>query len=225
MEKKKGLSGLFSPDNKIMQFFMLLTDLLILQFLVVLCSLPIITIGTSFTAMFSVVRKIRKDSFEPVIRTFFTSFKENLKNSTKIWLGLFFAGLVLYVDISWLQTRGSLFTYAALTFSYFLMFLLYLVLIYVFPLQAMFENTAAEQTKNALRIAASHIPTSILLTLLYLVLAFVMTYMTDIFLMFGISGGAYLSSFLYFRVFEKYIPAEPEEEAEQEIEFDQGGLI
>lgn len=214
MEKRKGFAGLFSADSKLMQFFMLLTDLLILQFLVIVCSLPIITIGTSLTAMFSVIRKIRKDASEPVIRTFFSSFKENFKNSTKIWLGLLFAALVLYVDISWLHTMGSGFVYVILTVSYFFVIVLYLLLVYVFPMQALFENTAVEQVKNALMMAFLHIPTTVLLTLLFVVFAFILTYATPLFLLFGISGGGYLASFLYLRAFKKYIPEEPEEEIE-----------
>lgn len=201
-----------------MQFFMLLTDLLILQFLVIVCSLPIITIGTSLTAMFSVTRKIRKDASEPVIRTFFSSFKENFKNSTKIWLGLLFAALVLYVDISWLHTMGSGLIYAILTVSYFFVIVLYLVLVYVFPMQALFENTAVEQVKNALMMAFLHIPTTVLLTLLFLILAFILTYATPLFLLFGISGGGYLASFLYLKVFKKYILEDIEEETQGSVE-------
>ena len=44
----------FNYDSPIMQFLTRLTDLFILNFLFLICSIPIITIGASATALYSV---------------------------------------------------------------------------------------------------------------------------------------------------------------------------
>ena len=47
------LKGLFDMDNPFWRFMSLVADLIILNLLFVLCSIPIITIGASTTALYT----------------------------------------------------------------------------------------------------------------------------------------------------------------------------
>ena len=71
-------------NSPVMSFFNKLTDLLFLNILWLVCSLPIITIGASTTAMYYVsITSIRMgDGY--VAKRFFKSFVDNFKQATII---------------------------------------------------------------------------------------------------------------------------------------------
>ena len=52
----------------------------------VLTSIPIVTIGASFTALYTVTNKMVNDDEGPVKDEYFKAFKSNFKQSTIIWL-------------------------------------------------------------------------------------------------------------------------------------------
>lgn len=61
-------------------------DLTVAGILWLLCSLPIVTLGTSSTALYyTVVKCVRRDRGHPV-KTFLGAFKDNFKDSFLIWL-------------------------------------------------------------------------------------------------------------------------------------------
>ena len=65
----------FNYDSPIMQFLTRLTDLFILNFLFLICSIPIITIGASATALYSVTLKMAKNEESYIFSSFFRAFK------------------------------------------------------------------------------------------------------------------------------------------------------
>jgi len=75
-----------------------MTDLILLNFLFLLTSIPIVTMGASLTAMYAVnLRSIRYgDGY--VVRTYFEAFKRNFKQSTLAWGILLAVAALLYVD-------------------------------------------------------------------------------------------------------------------------------
>ena len=80
------LSGLFNYDNPVWRFIGKFWDVLILNVLWLVCSIPIVTIGASTTAMYYVTLKLARDEDGYTIRSFFKSFKENFRQATVIWL-------------------------------------------------------------------------------------------------------------------------------------------
>jgi uncharacterized membrane protein YesL len=71
---------------KFYEFCVKLNELMWLNLLVVLTSLPIFTIGASFTAMHTVLVKIYRDEEDKITKEFFAAFKSNFKQATLIWL-------------------------------------------------------------------------------------------------------------------------------------------
>ena len=69
----------FNLDSPLMKFLSRMTDILWLNILTVVCSIPIITAGASFTALHYVCLKMVRDEEGYITKTFFRSFKENLK--------------------------------------------------------------------------------------------------------------------------------------------------
>ena len=101
------LQGLFNYDNPVWRFIGKLGDLILLNILWIICSIPVFTIGASTTAVYYVTLKLARDEDDSTIRSFFRSFKNNFKQATAIWLILLAAGLVLSVDF-WFFISGQM---------------------------------------------------------------------------------------------------------------------
>ena len=93
------LQGLFNYDNPVWRFIGKLGDLIILNVLWIVCSIPIFTIGASTTAVYYVTLKMVRDEEDSTIKSFFRSFKSNFKQATAIWLILLAAGAVLALSL------------------------------------------------------------------------------------------------------------------------------
>lgn len=92
------MSKLFDQDNMFFAIMGVLFDLIILNVLTLLCCLPVVTAGASFTAMHSVLWRMVRHEETYVARQFFDSFKRNLKQSLLPWLAFLLAAIVLVVD-------------------------------------------------------------------------------------------------------------------------------
>lgn len=95
---------LFGKGNKFFSFATKLAELMWLNVLTILCSLPIITVGAAFTAMHRVLVDIYRDEENKITRVFFSSFKKNFWQATKIWLVYLVFYAVLLVDYWALKT-------------------------------------------------------------------------------------------------------------------------
>lgn len=213
------MGKIFDMDSPVMRFLNRVGDLLILNFLMIICCIPIITVGASFTAMHYVLLKIVRDEEGYLIRGFFKSFVSNFKQATILWLIMLLVILVYVGD--WL-----IFQYSAVQFPKSLMIaviaiaiLLLMTAVYVFPLQARFENTVKNTLKNAMILAFANLPKTVLMVILYalpLIIWYFSTYSLIFVVMFGISAPAYGAAWLYSGIFKKF---EPEEEEVSDLEF------
>ena len=94
------LNRLFSPDGSFMDFLTQVADVLLAGILWLVCSIPVVTIGPSIAAMFYVTLKMVRNEESYIVRGFFKSFKQNLKQGIVINLIMLAAALLLYFDIS-----------------------------------------------------------------------------------------------------------------------------
>lgn len=87
------------PESPIMSFFGLVFDFVWLNILTLVCCIPVITAGASFTAMYSgLVRMIRGNDTR-LTKHFFTDFKANFKQGTGIWVIMLAVLAVWYFDL------------------------------------------------------------------------------------------------------------------------------
>ena len=93
------LAGLFNYDNPVWRFIGKLWDVLVVNILWIICSIPVVTAGASTTAMYYVTLKLARDEDGYTIRSFFKSFKENFKQATAIWLIFLLTGMLLAFDL------------------------------------------------------------------------------------------------------------------------------
>lgn len=83
------------------------TNIVLLGFFTTLCSLPIITIGASFTALNAATKAYLFENEDKPLRIFFESFKKHFGLSTKIWLLHILAYAVLIWDYVYYRTSEA----------------------------------------------------------------------------------------------------------------------
>ena len=80
------MGNLFRYDNKFFEVLGKITNIVILNLLCIVACLPIITIGASVTATYSVAMQMAKDKEPYIVKEFIKRFKENIKTSTIVWI-------------------------------------------------------------------------------------------------------------------------------------------
>ena len=203
------MGKLFDIEGPVIQFLNRVADLMILNFLVMICCLPIVTAGAAFTAMHYVLLKIARKEEGYLVKGFFKSFKENFKQSTIIWM-LMLAIIAFYaVDFYIFRYSEVEFSRVFIIIFLALAFVFILTSVYVFPVLARFENSTKNILKNAVSIAILDFPKSIVMVVIY-VLPFVLMYLSSyswVFIfMFGISLPAYACAMIYSSIFKKFEP-------------------
>jgi len=196
----------FNLDSPLMQALNKLADLMWLNALALLCCIPIITIGASMTALHYMALKIARNEEGYIARGFFKSFKENFKQSTILWLIQLFVILVLVGDF-------LIINYSGLEFSKFIQVILIAIGIMVFftsmflyPLQAKFENTVFRTIKNSLFVGVLQLPKTVCMmffAVLPLLLFLFFQQLTPVVFLLGLSVPAWLSAKLYDKFFQK----------------------
>lgn len=195
-------------DNGVVRALGRLCDFVVLNILWIICSLPIITIGASTSAMYSVMLKIVKNEEGYIIRGFFKGFKENFKKSTILWLMLLAMGIIIRLDFQIIQGMNSSMRVVMQGILMFVSLMLVCLNLYGFPMLARYENTLRQTIKNSFILAIVKLPYTILM-LIIVAAPIVITFLTAKLMVIGIAfwfliGVAVVSwanSFILRRVF------------------------
>lgn len=212
----------FNLDSPFMIFLSNLTDIVILNVLCLVCCIPVITIGPSVTAMHYVTLKMARDEEIYVAKYFFKAFKDNFKKSFLAWLGFLVITVIFFMDYRILKIMsfenvkvfsviiGSIYVFICLT------------TMYVFPLIARFENSLKQTIKNAFMMSFMHIIKTIVMAIIYVIPVILIPLHYNLilfFLLVGLSGPAYINSFIWKSIFRKYEPKEESESITGDMEF------
>lgn len=138
-------------DSPFMRFLGTLADLMILNMLTVLCCIPVITAGASFTAMHYVLQKLVRGEENYISKQFFHSFKENFGQATLIWIVMAAVYTALFVDWRILRMQGEQFSVIFVVLLYVAALIIFLYTLYIFPVLARYKNTI----RGTLRLAFS----------------------------------------------------------------------
>ena len=219
------MDKIFNLDSPVMQALGKVADLMWLNFLTLVCCIPIITIGPSLTAMHYMALKMVRNEECYITRGFFKSFKENFRQGVLIGILTLFVTVLLIGDFILLRNP-------ALSFSKFLQILITIIsvlfvftVMYVYPVLAKFANTTWRTIKNAFLMSIMQFPKTLLMIVIWalpLVLLYISGRTVPIVFLFGLSGPAWLCAHLYnkfFRKLEDQVLAEnPPEQAPDEDE-------
>lgn len=210
--------SLFDPDSAFGRAMELVLQLVLLNVLWLICSLPVVTFGASSAALYTVLFKILEDKESGVVRQFFAAFRQNGKRATGTWLLLLGVILVCLFDFRFAKLLDSFWwkvvAVAGLQF-------VGMVCTFLFPLLARYENTWRNQLRNALLLGVANLPRMILVWLLWAAVIVVTIYsfatlyaMLLIWLLLGYSLLSYFTLRILRPVFNR-LDAEAEEEVDQ----------
>lgn len=150
-----------------------LADLILLSLAWLICSLPVVTLATSSSALYyAVVKNVRKER-GTALHEFFGFFKKNWKQGIGMSLGYILLGGLAAANI-WAVSRldrGSLMysVYQAESMWVGLMFVF--LSVYLFPVFSRFEYGVAEGIKVSLLMSLRHILSSLVLAAILAFLA------------------------------------------------------
>lgn len=211
-------------DNVVMRAMSKICDMVFLNVLWVICSIPVITVGASTAALYTVMLKIVRNEEGYIFRSFFKAFKENFKQSTVIWLIIAVFSVIWWVDYRIAGMMGAGIGDALRIIFLIVGFLLLSVTIYVFPLTARYENKISATFKNALILTIAKLPYTLLMAavLVTAVLASLWNTMTlmlalPLWFLFGVSLIAWINSYLLRRVFAVFEQEEENTEEKEEV--------
>lgn len=194
-----------------LRFFHDLFDLMVVNWLWILCCIPVVTVGPATCGLYTVTLRLARE--EPVnpLQDFFRGFRRNFKAALLLEL---ICGALLAVAAGdvWFalgQTgflKGLYFTLAFITA------LLCLSLVaYAFALQAMFDTPLKQQLLNALKLALAAPGTMFLIGLLLLLPVIAALTMAPavlqvigfLYLILGFSGPVYGASCILRNLFDR----------------------
>lgn len=145
----RGFGFLFDPESRFGQLMGRIYLVVISNVLFVVFSLPVVTIGASYTALCHVMLKTNKAKGEvKPIREFWFGFKNNFKQATIVWFAAVFFLIFGFLDLFWCSQMGSMAIYLQLPVMTMLVMAIVLLL-YLFPTIAAFENKVINLVKHA----------------------------------------------------------------------------
>lgn len=218
--------NIFSLDSKFSQVMGRVFDLMVLNILFIVTSLPIFTIGASFTAMYYVTLKMVKNEDTYTFRSYLKSFRQNFKQATAIWLILFAILLILFIDLYLVVNMGGNITYLRYVFIVLLV-VEGMILSYVFPVLSRFDNTVRRTIKNSVLMSIRHLPWTVLILLINLAplllyifgTAQIASFLILGMLMLGFATVALACSWFFVnKIFPFYMPSDEEEVLSEEEE-------
>ncbi len=200
------INRVFNPDNIFFRFMSRISDLMILNFLWIICSIPIVTIGASTTALYDVTLKLVDEAEGYLFKGFFKSFKQNFRKATIIWISILFIFSVIGVNLAFWIKLKSVTGYIAVSVMVFIFFLFILTEVYVFPILSNFNGTIKDTFKKSCILSLRYLPYSLailLISSIFMGITIIFPF-TILFMIFvGFAFYAYINSYLFKIIFNK----------------------
>lgn len=216
------MKGLLDPESPFNQFLAHVADLCIINVLMLICCIPIITIGASVTAAHKTTQDFVFETGSGVAGPFFKAFKDNFKQATVVWLLEVFFILVLlgYALLIANYTTGTnmVVLYIILGIA---AFALLAIVNYMYAMMARYENTLKQHFLNCLQLILFNFSKTIGMVLISLIPFAILIFFTGFFLQIGIFFVLFIFAFLIMinsylmkPIFEKLEAAKAKAEAE-----------
>ena len=205
--ERRFVMNLFDIDNRFFRFVSKLTNIILLNILWLIFSIPIITTGAATSAVYYVTLKMVRDEEGYIIKDFLKAFKQNFKQGVILEFVLLLVGIILYADIRFFWLHESMFSYFFIIILAIVCVLYIFTLIYIFPITARYSNKLSLNLKNAVIMSLKNLKISIVMTVLLIVMLYGFYVSVPIMIIFpfiAVSGYAYVGSILFRGIFEKY---------------------
>ncbi len=196
------------PDT-LWKFSENLTSICILGALWFLCSLPVVTIGASTAAMHQVFLRNLMHGSKPLVRPFFTAFRENFKQSTILWLIMLAAATLLALDAYYYfcHSQKNYFHFGMGIAMLCLLGIVVMVFGYVFPMTALYHNSVKKTLMKSAQYAFVSWPWTLLMFAIHIAVPIILS--KGLWFLALISAGVvgFADSRIMIRAFRRDIPA------------------
>ena len=193
-----------------------LGDIVLLNLLFLVCSIPIVTIGAAATACYAgVSRTLQKKETGLVYRTFFQDFKAAFRQATACWLIELAAILILLGDL-WYAVE-----YSEPDNTFFIIFAavvgagILLASLWLYPLIARFQNKLGGHLKNAFLLAFAQFPRTLLALVIWVVTLGLPLAVYEVYAYLGwlwLAGGIALPMYWTVKLFRKTLALDRKQE-------------
>ena len=157
----------FNPEQQPWRFLGRCVDFVGLSLCCVFCSLGVVTLGPSLSALYTATVKAFRYGDNTPFKTYFESFRKNLKQGIILtlicipFIFFFVWGYALMKENSSSRTGAFLFT-----FYYVLLILPAGTVLNLFPLLGRFEMKNKDLIKTAFTLTIAHLPSTLVMVLL-----------------------------------------------------------
>ena len=205
---------MFAVDSPLMRFLNRFADLMILNLLFLVTSLPIVLLGASLTALSGTAMRIARGESESVTGDYLRALRRDMRQGTV--LGLVVGGLGLVLAAWWVVIGGlavpALVRLLLYAICGVLAFRLTVVALFAFPYLATFDDGLRTVLRNARLMSVRH-PFASLTLLAVTGLPVVVTVFYPkvavfglLWFLFGFAGVAFLAGIVLVGVFATYAP-------------------
>lgn len=219
------MNKFFRPENPVIRFLSCFCDLMFTNALFIICSIPIVTIGASITAMYHVMFELQDGTESYIYKMFFEAFKSNFKQASCIWLPFliltaFFTG-DLYVIYHVIDSSYSWIQFPV----WFLMIMIFCIQLYAFPQIAKFETGLHRLLSNSILLAVGNFPTTIFFTVVPIGILYFSVQTSrrlviagSLLLFFGFAAFAYIYALFFNRIFDRCMLQNAEHDTKDDTE-------
>lgn len=170
-----GLTGFLSNDSFFGRLMTRCGIIIAANLMFVVFSFPVVTAGAAYTALYHVMFKtLRGDGVINPFKQYWIGFKTNFKQATISWV--VFLALVAFgcLDVYWCRQLGGIFQYFVYAIYAFGIAAV-IILLYLFPTMAAFQNTLPNLVRNAVYFAL-HKPLNLIVILFFNIFPMYLTY-------------------------------------------------
>ncbi len=139
-------------NSSFFKFWDKFIDLFFLNIIMLVCCIPVLTIGPAVTAAYAVLLKMVDDEEGYIYKDYFKYFKSNFKKG--FVLGLIALAAVYALYIEWqVVTKMDDVNFIFIGIAIISTAIVIAALLYVFPLTARYENSIVNTIKNSFHIS------------------------------------------------------------------------
>lgn len=147
------MGKLLNIDSSVMRIMALLADLIILNTLFILTSLPLITIGASLCTLQTSLQKILHQNRGSVIKNYFKSFSLNFRQATIFFIILSLLTFILFYDFRLVSYLPLLLSFLMRTAAFILCVFIALASVYGFSYIGRYKNSLKKTVYNILLLS------------------------------------------------------------------------
>ena len=199
------MDDFFSTDGPVFTFIMKAGQIIILNFIFLLCCVPVVTIVPAMSAMYyGIVKTVRRERGY-VHQEYIRSFKHGLIKG--ILLSIIYFGLAFLIYLNFHLISDDNYTYIAVYLV--VLAIMAVSFVYIVPVLSRFDMKLLDMIKLSMRMGIRHILTTLVLIIGGFLVAFLQVRILPIATITFIPGTwFYVSSFLIERVMKKYMKAD-----------------